>query len=233
MSYSNGPKITTSGLVFKMDFANSKCYPGSGTSCYDIGGNSSTGEIVNSPTFTTSNNNKYFSFNGTTNSRLIRVPNNTALDTQTPSVEVWIKTNAISQSGFWFEKGNVNTQYSLFQDGTNILWRQIFTTGMSTFSTGTVATAGITTTNWFQVVATFTSGSRILYVNGVQKNSDTATGIISTNNNGMSIGVYGGYNGSRDYYYNGDIAIVRIYNKVLTPTEVLNNYNANKGRFGL
>ena len=233
MSYSNGPKITTSGLVFKMDFANSKCYPGSGTSCYDIGGNSSTGEIVNSPTFTTSNNNKYFSFNGTTNSRLIRIPNNTNLNTQTPSVEVWIKTNATIQGGFWFEKGNVNNQYSLFQERGDIQWRQSFTDRLSTLSTGTATTAGITITSWFQVVGTFTSGSRRLYVNGIQKNSDSATGTINTNNNGMSIGVFGGYNGGRDYYYNGDIAIVRVYNKVLTPTEILNNYNALKGRFGL
>ena len=232
MSYSNGPRIVTNGLVFKMDFANSKCYPGSGTSCYDIGGNSSTGEIVNSPTFTTSNNNKYFSFNGETNSRLIKVPNNTNLDTQTPSVEVWIKTNATNQNGFWFEKGTVNTQYSLFQEGTTILWRHNFGT-YNQLTTTTSAGAGINASGWFQVVGTFTSGSRILYVNGIQKNSDSATGTIVTNNGGMSIGVYGGYSGGRDYYYNGDIAIVRVYNKVLTPAEVLNNYNANKGRFGL
>lgn len=233
MSIYGGPDIITDGLVFDMDFGSSKCYPGVGTSCYDIGGNSSTGEIVNSPTFTTSNNNKYFSFDGTTNSRLIKIPNNTNLNTQTPSVEVWIKTNATTQSGFWFEKGNVNTQYCLFQEGGNIQWRQLFTAGLSTFSTSTATTAGITTTSWFQVVGTFTSGSRILYVNGIQKNSDSATGTINTNNNGMSIGVYGGYNGGRDYYYNGDIAIVRVYNKVLTPAEVLINYNALKGRFGL
>jgi hypothetical protein len=49
----------------------------------------------------------------------------------------------------------------------------------------------------------------------------------------MSIGVYGGYAGSRGYYYNGDIAIVRVYNKALSASEVLFNYNALKGRFGL
>lgn len=233
MTIYGGPEIVTDGLVFCMDFGSSKCYPGSGTSCYDIGGNSSTGEIVNSPTFTTSNNNKFFSFNDTTNSRLIKIPNSTLLDTQTPSVEVWIKTNATTHSGFWFEKGTVNTQYSLFQEGSNTQWRQNFTTGLSTFSTGTATTAGITITSWFQVTGTYVSGSRKLYVNGILKNSDSATGTIATSNGGMSIGVYGGYNGSRGYYYNGDIAIVRVYNKVLLASEVLNNYNALKGRFAL
>jgi hypothetical protein len=104
---------------------------------------------------------------------------------------------------------------------------------LSTFITGAATTAGINTTGWFQVVGTFITGSRKLYVNGILKNSDSATGTITTNNGGMSIGVYGGYSGSRSYYYNGDIAIVRVYNKVLLASEVLNNYDALKNRFGL
>jgi len=233
MSIDYSPKIVSDGLVFCMDFANIKCYPGSGASCRDLSANSFNGELINSPPYTSSTNNKFFSFNSTTNNRLIRIPNSTLLDTQTPSVEVWIRTNATTQSGFWFEKGVVNSQYSLFQEGANIQWRQNFTSGLSTFSTGAATTAGINTTGWFQVVGTFITGSRKLYVNGILKNSDSATGTITTNNGGMSIGVYGGYSGSRSYYYNGDIAIVRVYNKVLLASEVLNNYNALKNRFGL
>ena len=74
-------------------------------------------ELVNSPTFN-SQNNGFFQF---VSDDYARMPNNTTLDTQTPSVEVWIKTNATSQSGFWFEKGTVNTQYSLFQSSVTLL----------------------------------------------------------------------------------------------------------------
>jgi hypothetical protein len=232
MSIYGGPDIITDGLVLDMDFGSSKCYPGSGASCRDLSVNNFNGEIVNSPPYTSSTNNKFFSFNGLTNSRLIRIPNSTLLDTQTPSVEVWIKTNATNQNGFWFEKGTVNTQYSLFQEGTTILWRHNFGT-YNQLTTTTSAGAGINTSSWFQVVGTFISGSRKLYVNGILKNSDSATGTIATNAGGMSIGVYGGYSGGRDYYYNGDIAIVRVYNKELSASEVLTNYNSLKGRFGL
>jgi hypothetical protein len=231
MANQYGPQIITSNLVFNMDFGNSKSYSGSGSSCYDISTSQLTGEIVNSPPYSSNVNNKYFSFNGTTNNRLIRIPNSNLLDTQTPSVEVWIKTNATTQSGFWFEKGVVNTQYSLFQEGANIQWRQNFGS-LNTFSTNAV-NAGLNTTSWFQVVGTYASGNRKLYVNGILKNSDSQTGTISTNTGGMSIGVYGGYSGSRSYYYNGDIAVVRVYNKQLSDSEVSTNYNALKGRFGL
>jgi hypothetical protein len=232
MANQYGPKIITNNLILNMDFGNSKCYPGTGTSCTDLSTSSLIGELVNSPSFTSNINNKYFSFNGNTNSRLIRIPNSTLLDTQTPSVEVWIKTNATTQGGFWFEKGNVNTQYSLFQEGGNIQWRMVLNGTMNTFSTNTI-NAGVNTSNWFQVVGTYSSGNRKLYVNGILKNSDSQTGTIATNAGGMSIGAYGGYNGGRDYYYNGDIAIVRVYNKQLTDQEVFNNYSALKGRFGI
>jgi hypothetical protein len=49
----------------------------------------------------------------------------------------------------------------------------------------------------------------------------------------MSIGAYGGYSGSRGYYYNGDISSVRVYNRVLSIEEVKNNYNAVRGRYGI
>jgi hypothetical protein len=232
MSIDYSPKIVNDGLVFNMDFGNVKCYPGTGNSCYDLSGNNMIGEIINTPTYTSNINNKYFSFNGTTSSRVIRIQNSTLLDTQSPSVEVWLKTNATSQSGFWFEKGTVNTQYSLFQEGGNIQWRMVLNGSMNTFSTNTV-NAGVNTSSWFQVVGTYSTGNRRLYINSVLKNSDTATGTVAVNTGGMSIGAYGGYSGGRSYYYNGDIAIVRVYNKQLSAIEVLNNYNATKGRFGL
>lgn len=220
-----GPRIVTDQLVFNMDFASPKCYPGSGSYCYDLSPNNFQGEIVSDPVYTTSVNNKYFDFSND----YIKIPNSTALDTQTPSVEVWIKTDATTQNGFWFEKGVVNSQYSLFQEGTSIQWRHNIG-GITDLTTNAVS-VGINTNDWFQVVGTYISGSRKLYINGVLKDSDTQSGTISTNSGGMSIGVYGGYAGSRGYYYNGKIAVVRVYTKELSSSEVLQNYNALKTRF--
>ena len=231
MSIYGGPDIINDGLVFNMDFTSSKCYPSSGSSCFDLSGtNIGTGEIINAPTFNTSVNNKYFTFNGGVNAQLIRVPNDTNLNTQTPSVEVWIKTNATPQTGGLFEKGEVNTQYSLLQDNNILRWRQM----IPGFNDIFVSTASfINTNNWYQIVGTFVSGSQRLYINAAQVATGTATGTIATNNSGMSIGVLGGYSGARTYYYNGNIAIVRVYNKVLSQSEVTQNYNALKGRFGI
>ena len=231
-----GPRITTQDLIFNMDFANTKCYPGTGNSCFDLGPNNLVGELgvanLFKPTYTTLVNNKYFVFNGS--NTLIRIPNSTELDTNEVSVEVWIKTNNANQNGFWFEKGIVNSQYSLFQEGTNIQWRHNMSgVGITNLTTSSITTAGLNSVDWFQVTGTYISGSRKLYINGVLKNSDARTGNISVNTGGMSIGAYGGYNGGRSYYYNGNLAVVRVYNRSLEAYEVMNNFNALQKRFRL
>jgi hypothetical protein len=218
--------IVSNGLVLHLDSGHGSSYPGSGSSWNDLSTTSSLYTTSSSPTFEISSNSS-FSFNGSSN--LYIATENSALNTQTPSVEVWIKTNALSQNGFWFEKGQVNTQYSLFQEGTNIQWRQSI--GGSITNLSTLTSAYINTSSWYQVVGTYESGSRKLYINGELVNSDIQTGSIGTNANGTSIGVYGGYNGSRGYYYNGNIAIVRVYNKVLSSQEVSQNFNSNRSRF--
>ena len=180
------------------------------------------------------NNLKYDSsgnpfFNGTDSYVIAR--ENSALNTQTVSVEVWTKTASTNQNGFWFEKGQVNTQYSLFQEGTTIVWRQKLS-GTVTNITVTAATY-INTTSWAHIVGTYTSGERRLYINGALVASDSATGTFTADTNGTSIGVYGGHNGGRGYYYTGSIGIVRVYNKSLSAGEVRNNYDAMRSRFGL
>jgi hypothetical protein len=225
MGLAHSPRIITDGLVFNFDAKNIKSYPGTGTAAYDLTGNSTTGELVNGPTF---NSAGYFSF---VTDDYVRFTNSTALDTQTFTVEVWVRTNATSQTGFWFEKGIVNSQYSLFQENLYIICR--INTG-TVINPVVVTTANyMNTTNWYQVVFTFTSGSQVCYINGIVAGTGTTAGTLVTNAGGMSIGAYGGYSGGKSYYYNGDQAIAKVYNKALSQIEVQQNFNALRGRFGI
>ena len=194
----------------------------------DVSGRGSSAELVNSPGYSTSSLGS-FSFNGT--NQVIIAPENSALNTQAPTVEVWVKTNNLNQNGFFFEKGNVNTQYSLFQEGTNIVWR---TMGLSNQSMYATTATYMSTSSWAHIVGTYSSGVKTIYINGVPVTSASGiTGTIGTNTNGISIGAYGGYNGGRSYYYNGEIGIVKVYDRALTAAEVLQNYNAGRSRYGV
>ena len=223
MSVQYSPRVITDGLVLCLDAGSRESYSGSGTVWKELSNNMSA-ELVNSPTFN-SQNNGFFQF---VSDDYARIPNNTLLDTQTPSVEVWIKTNATNQYGFWFEKGEINTQYSLFQEGTDIVWRSGYFGDLRVLASNFINTA-----NWYQIVGTFISGRKRLYINSNLVHSDTTAATLGTNSGGMSIGALGGYTDVKAYYYNGNLAICRVYNKELTPAEVLQNYNATKGRFGL
>lgn len=226
MGVAYNPKIVSNGLVFNFDARNIKSYPGTGTACYDLAGQTTVGETVNSPTF---NTNGYFSF---VTDDYIRFPNSTALDVQTFTVEVWVRTNATTQNAFWFEKGTVNSQYSLFQEGGGIVCRVNTTGGLINTINPATATY-MNTTNWYQVVFSFTSGSQVCYINAVQVGTGSTAGTLTTSTGGMSIGAYGGYTGSRGYFYNGDQSIAKVYNRVLTPNEVNQNFNAIRGRYGI
>jgi hypothetical protein len=217
----------SNGLIFCYDARNTKSYSGSGTTFNDIGG----GLTSSSGSFASYNLNPgHISFNGSNGSG-IQFPSSSIHDTQTPSVEVWVRTNALSQNGFWFEKGTVNTQYSLFQEGGVIQWRQYFTSGQGLTNLSTTTSSYITTGVWYQVVGTFTAGSRKLYINGSLVNSDTQSGTINTGQAGIGLGSFGG--GNTGYQFNGDLAIVKAYNVELSASQVLQNFNALRGRFGI
>jgi hypothetical protein len=175
----------------------------------------------------TYNSDNTFGFNGSSN--YIIFPENTDFNTQTVSIEVWVKTNATTQNGFWFEKGTVNSQYALFQEGGSITWR--LTTNVSSLTATTASY--MNTSQYAQVVGTYTAGDRRIYVNGVQVASDALNYSIPTNASGCSIGAYGGFSGGKAYYYNGNIDVVKVYNRALSATEVLQNFNALRGRYGI
>jgi hypothetical protein len=90
----------------------------------------------------------------------------------------------------------------------------------------------IETTGWHCLAATrnSTDGSLKLYLDGVLKNSVTTFTGNTFSNQVATVGIE--YHSS-GYYYNGYIATCMGYNRVLTDTEILQNYNIQKARFGL
>lgn len=162
----------------------------------------------------------------------ITMPNSSVFNhTSELSIEAWVKFDGNSED-FIFEKGNVNTQYSLFSHGTDIVFRTIHA-GVSGYHTlsPSKTTAGITNGQWHHIVGSWDGSTKRIYVDGVDKASVSKSGALTTNSNGAAIGSFGGT--SSGYYFGGDIAIVKIYDKGLSATEVKQNYNSQKNRFDI
>lgn len=220
MGFSRGPKIVTNGLVLSLDAGSKKSYPGSGNTWYDLSGNGNDAVLYNSPTYT---NNNVHTFNFDETDDWAKVDNATLLSKTAYTKVAWFRpessTNNILSGGsttygqhaFW-----MNSTSDSLRAGHNGTWTRV------SYSPGDMLN------KWWCGVVTFnTTTGWVLYLNGEQVDTDVDTSTFSGNQN-ILIGSYGGGN-----LFDGDIPIVMVYNRVLSPQEVLQNYNAQKSRFGL
>jgi hypothetical protein len=226
-----GPRIVQDGLVLCLDAADSKSYPGSGNTWYDLSGNGNNG--TNSNITYVNDVQGAFSFNDSSSVSII--PNSSSLNPTTGlTIEAWVKFDG-NNGDFIFEKGNVNTQYSLFSHGggLNDLRFRTYHVGYGSYSDLSVnkTTVGISTGNWCHCVASFDGSLKKIFVNGALKGQSGMTANLVTRTTGAAVGRFGGT--TTGYYFGGDIAKVAIYSIGLNDSQVLNNYNATKGRFGL
>lgn len=225
ITYNNRP-IVTDGLVFCLDAANLKCYFGSGTNISDLSGQSSNGTLLNGVGYT-SNNKGGFTFDGVDD--LIDIPHgeNLNLDTEITQ-EVWCKVNAYTGRGTLSTK----QQSYYLQIDTNSLV-QVYTyynnNGAIGSSNYNESIQSIDLNTWYQIVFTENYlGVRNIYINANLDSTHQAEQSIWKTTNNLQIG---SENTTRRF--NGTISIVKIYNRALTASEVQQNFNASRGRFGI
>ena len=234
MGFFRGPNIVTDGLVLALDAANTKSYPGSGTTWSDLSGNNYTGTLTNSPTFNSANNGS-ISFDGTNDYTTLGNISTLDIGTSTLTCFVWIKTNHSSSGVF----GKYQTDTG--EPGWTI---NLSTTGKITAilknSTGLgFINDSLSTINnniWRQVAVVFrTSGiANTIYIDGTfDKNSDVLSGVITTNARSVLIGCTNLPTNTPGSFFNGNISNTLIYNRELSASEILQNYNALKSRFNL
>jgi hypothetical protein len=219
--------IIQQGLVLNIDAANPYSYGGAGTTVYDTSNTALSWTATN----TTYNSDpiKYFSFNGS-NSSLVS-STSTAYDSQTITMECWCYPNSLNQLGFLFEKGAVNSQYSMFFSTTNTFYFRTIGGTINNQDLTFTTTTYLTVSAWNHIVCTYNGSSKVIYVNGTQIASVAASGTLQTGQTNQYIGKYG--NAGDNYPFNGRIAESRVYNIALTAAQVLQNYNATRTKYGL
>jgi len=219
---SGGPNIVINGLVLHLDAANTKSYPGSGITWLDLSGNNNNGYLSNGPTFSSANGGSIV-FDGTNDyiymgGSSIQLSNNFTLS-------VWHKPNVINTlNAYIIDQGNIG------QNPTNSLQWHNYGLTLTAINISSVSANGtINTANWNNMVCSFTSGTVKFYINGILDSTITATFTSFTPNGDLKIA----RQGHKNRFFSGNIANVYIYYKVLSDSEVLQNYNSQKSRFGL
>jgi hypothetical protein len=210
MANQYGPKIVTDSLTLCLDAASNKSYSGSGANWNDISGSGYNATLYNSPTFT----NNYFSLNGTTQYAIV------------PHV---LEPLSIEVSFYMNNRNNFPIIYAGANAYNSTTWQwSIFNFASVTYwgpgSSSTAVTSSVPINSWVIATIIRKSSSSLFYVNG---------NLVSTF--GSKVTTTGNiYIGRADTaYMSGRVSTLKLYNKELSSSEVLQNYNAIKGRYGL
>ena len=232
MGLAHSPRIVTDGLVLALDAGNTKSYPGSGTTWTDLSGNGNTGTLVNGVGYNGSNGGS-LSFDGVNDyvnlSSALNLSTNIGftmclfLQQNTPqtnsgwnyfysrlSPEIEIGTFGTSTTGFTFKDNSTSSQ----ANSSNLVnsWSYI------TFGTNpTTRTPFIYTYN---SAGSFVSTSTTAFSN---------TTIVFERL--FITGTSGGPAGTQ--YYGAKCAVISAYNRTLAASEIQQNFNALRGRFGI
>ena len=236
MGVSGGPNIIRdSSLVLELDAADRNSYPGSGTTWRDLTANNNTGSLTNGPTFSSANLGSIV-FDGT-NDYVDTVNTGTTFQfaNVTFTVSLWIKTSATS--GVIISKGaTASTAGWMFQfdSAGTVSGTTKGSDGTNTYNRSSTATVNNNT--WRNIVAVYTTNTTTLgsnttsiYIDGVLSNGTGTLGglVYATTTDTIQIG-----RRPTGAYWSGSVSNIQIYNRALSATEILQNYNATKSRFG-
>ena len=221
MSSKGGPDINENGLVLFLDAANRLSYPGTGTTWTDLSGNGRNGTIVG-PTYSTLNGGAFL-----LNNNRIDLSGLTAFGpTQPHTYSVWIKFSSSSGTYMWVLNNGDNSR------GDSLIVRYgdrigYFYNGGASVNSGNLI---LNYNKWNNLCITYESGGAVkMYLNGVFDVGFNVTISTPVSNSGPRIGSW--YNDG--YGYTGYIANLMIYNRALSASEVLQNFNALRGRYGV
>lgn len=216
MAINYNPSVVSSGLVLALDAANPKSYPGSGATWTDLSGNGYNMTLTGTPTFA-STNGGVLQFNGSTQYG--------TLSSLNYSTSTFTIIAAARYSGA--TRGRIITSNT-----NNWLLGHWGSTTENYYAEGWISAvgAGANDTNWRILAATenWASDLRTIYSNNIALVSNSTAGAAGFN--GLSVGRWGG---GASEYSTCEVSFIYVYNRILSASELSQNYNTLRLRFGL
>ena len=244
MATKGGPTVVTDGLVLSLDAANSRSYPGSGTTWNSLVGNS-VGTLTNGPTFSTD---KYGSivFDGTNDH--VQLSNPTIVTGGVGSIEAIAKptTNTIGGVIGWGDNGTSNYGIVSIGNATSTYSDEVITyvnlspgvEDLVIFGRDSIGgTNQLNDGKYHHIVVVIDGVENTIYLDGVKMPTISITTGNATSQYFLKMTTLSSLRIGNSTYNNGhipftgEIPLVQFYNRGLTSDEVMQNYNALKQRF--
>jgi len=215
--------VVTTGLQLYLDAGNASSYPGSGTTWTDLSGNSRTGTLTNGPTYSATNGGSIV-FDGSNDYvQCLGSPTVTAATFVT-----WIKRNGSqgTYDGILFSRGT-NTTGMNFQTSNQLGYHWNDAGNTYNWQSGLT----IPDATWCMIAVSVTSTAATAYL---CQTSGTTTATNTVNHSSSVLNdIKLAVDDAAARYFNGNIAIAQLYNIALSAGQVSQNFQADRGRFGV
>ena len=219
--------IKSDGLVFYIDAANTKSYPGSGLDWKDLTNNHKDCTLSNGSTFSSSKGGAIV-LDGTDD--LVNVSSDIADFNSDFTLSAWVNPDTLPLSDTAYTLVSNKDTTSAFQfridgdagAGSTPAWHVVDSWQVAV---GVFDNFPPVANSWSNVTVTRSSDTYSLYIDGVYKSNFTNSETYA--NGTKTIGV--NYNNTEEW--DGKISTIMVYDRTLTAEEILHNYNALKGRF--
>lgn len=251
MGIAYNTKVVTNGLALYIDAANTKSYPGSGTTWFDLKGTNNF-TLVN-PTYYNydSANNGSFDFNRTLppdaeDAAYAQTTTSGSLSALTyldndHTTEVWCKINNRAPTSYdATETGNALFVFEGFHamfyyNASSTIYLVWGDNGAGGWSNNGASFSDTTVGIWQQLVCVREDTNLKLYLNGVLKNTTSITRDTSSTPTTNNLRVSSARSSSGTYSWNADVnfSIAKMYTRALSQDEILQNFEAHRGRYGL
>jgi hypothetical protein len=221
--FTGAPVVDTS-LKLWLDAGQTSSYAGSGATWTDLSGLGNNGTLTASPTFSSTTNGGAFTFNGT--NQYVNMSTLASSTFTSVTLNTWVNVSNLATGGSLITK-ELCYKYRINSDGTVGLL--VSSNGTSWSISTTFPAYTYTTGTWVNVVLTISSINILGYINGVQKYSNGSGFALGTNANPFQIGAYS----TTGEPLTGSVSAAMVYDRALSADEILTNFNALRGRYGI
>jgi hypothetical protein len=227
--------IVTDGLVLYLDAANRLSYPGSGTTWTDLSRGSNNGTLINGPTFNSANGGSIV-FDGADD--WTSFGNTLNMGTSDFTISAWVKSTSTAggnNNGIVYKKSTGYPYHAGYRlNMPNGAFNFHIADGVDYNSLSTISPS-FNDGKWYNVVGVAIRTQKLqIFVNG-QLNIETSSTLATSIDTSVNFAV-GALNTAGAFVYHrflGNIAQTSMYNRALNSSEILQNFNSTRARFGI
>ena len=219
-----------SNIVLYLDAANTNSYSGEGTTWTDLSGQSNNGTLINGPTYNSGNGGSLV-FDGSND----YVSETSALSDSflqgNWTISLWVNFDIINTGGSSFDKILIQHGSASGNKGLHLVQRNS-TIRFGLYGNDLNSSATVSVNTWYHITFTLNNTTRVkqIFINGSLDNSHTGSGAYTGTGSNTRIG---GKVLTFGNTFDGKMASVIAYSEVLTSSQIADNYDAFKDRYGL